>query len=287
MTDFDYENLQKKRTAQGAFHKKGGSKSKRCTMPSDYLTPAQKKKLNGPTHELNLNQPLTWAEYKCIPTDSLKKTYLLNLMNTYKPSAQMLHRMFGCAATTVTAELRRQGLPVGKKGIKKPTKEQQAMWEAFCNGVVGGGDNKPVEEPKKDEPQVTCYDIEAEELERAKLAAENQTIAEEGESKDKEPTGFADAVRQHNLNLCDPAHPDHVNARRCDDPTPVEYYPEEELADAILDAFNKACEPTPCTMSKLATTMTGSPEGVVDNIRDLLSLFSGKVSVKLSIEVAE
>lgn len=282
MTDFDYEVMQKKRTASGAFHKKGGSKSKRCTMPSDYLTPAQKKKLNGPTHELNLNQSLTWAEYKCIPTDSLKKTYLLNLMNTYKPSAQMLHRMFGCAATTVTAELRRQGLPVGKKGTKKPTKEQNAMWEAFCNGVVGGGDNvQPKEEAPADEPQATVWNVDPEKL--ADALEEAKRIAEEDEGKDKEPTGFADAVRQHNLNLCDPAHPDHVNARRCDDPIGPCYDPEEELADAMVDALNRAFSPLPCKMQKLETTMTGSPEGVVDNIRDLLSLFSGSVKVEIKI----
>ena len=140
MTDFDYENMQKKRTAQGAFHKKGGSKSRKCTMPSDYLTPAQKKKLNGPTHELNLNQPLTWAEYKCIPTDSLKKTYLVNLKNTYNPNTSMLARMFGVTPNPVAAELRKHGLPTGLRGAK-PNKSRQAVWDAFCNGVIGGGVN--------------------------------------------------------------------------------------------------------------------------------------------------
>lgn len=267
MTDFDYENLQKKRTAQGAFHKKGGSKSKRCTMPSDYLTPAQKKKLNGPTHELNLNQPLTWAEYKGIPTDSLKKTYLLNLLNTYKPSANMLSAMLDVSTKTVTTEMRRHGIPVHTKSFR-PSKEQQAMWAAFCNGVIGGGDNvQPKEEAPAGEQQVTCYDVDAEAFERAKAAVDVMCHREE---QNEEST----------LNLCDPAHPDHVNACRCEDP-------DEELVDAILDAFNKACEPAPCAMGKLATTMTGAPETVLDNIRDLLSMFSGKVSVKLSIEVAE
>lgn len=269
MTDFDYENLQKKRTAQGAFHKKGGSKSKRCTMPSDYLTPAQKKKLNGPTHELNLNQPLTWAEYKCIPTDSLKKTYLLNLMNTYKPSAQMLHRMFGCAATTVTAELRRQGLPVGKKGIKKPTKEQQAMWEAFCNGVVGGGDNKPAEEPKKDEPQVTCYDVDAEAFERAKAAVDLlchgvEQMQETTPENEEAPDDY-DWREDWDRTLAESVEPD----------------PDEALADAIIEAA--MATPLPALMRELSTTMVGQTEMVMDNIRDLLALFGSEVEVKIEI----
>lgn len=268
MTDFDYENMQKKITARGAYHKKNGSKSHRCTMPSDYMTKAQKEALNGPVTTILLNQPMDWVTFKGLSA-TLQKTYLTNLRDTYKPSASMMSRMFGCCTSSVTAELRKHGLPVGTKG-NRPTTEQQAMWAAFCNGVIGGGDNvQPNEEAPADEPQVTCYDIDAEELERAKIAAELQTSAEE-------------VTTEPELNLCDPDHPDHINARRCDDPSP-----DEELADAILDAFNKACEPAPCAMGKLATTMTGSPEGVVDNIRDLLSLFSGKVSVKLSIEVTE
>lgn len=277
MTDFDYENMQKKITARGARHKKNGSKSHRCTMPSDYLTKAQKEALNGPVTTILLNQPMDWATFKSL-SDTLKKTYPTNLKSTYNPNTAMLARMFGVTPNPVTAELRKYGLPIGPRGAK-PDKQRQAAWEAFCNGVIGGGDNvQPNAEAPADEPQATVWDVDPEKL--ADALEEAKRIAEEGE--DKEPTGFADAVRQHNLNLCDPDHPDHVNARRCEDPSP-----DEELADAILDAFNKACEPAPCAMGKLATTMTGSPEGVVDNIRDLLSLFSGKVSVKLSIEVTE
>jgi hypothetical protein len=284
MTDFDYENMQKKITARGAYHKKNGSKSRRCTMPSDYMTKAQKEAMNGPVTTILLNQPMDWVTFKGL-SDTLQKTYLTNLRDTYKPSASMMGRMFGCCTSSVTAELRKHGLPVGKKG-NRPTTEQQAMWAAFCNGVIGGGDNvQPKEDAPAEEPKATVWDVDPEKL--ADALEEAKRIAEEDEGNDKEPTGFADAVRQHNLNLCDPDHPDHVNARRCEDPEPVEPDPDEELADAILDAFNKACEPAPCTMSKLATTMTGSPEGVVGNIRDLLSLFSVKVSVKLSIEVAE
>ena len=48
MHDFDYDAMQKKRIARGASHMKRGSKSKKCTLPSDYLTAAQKRRLNAP-----------------------------------------------------------------------------------------------------------------------------------------------------------------------------------------------------------------------------------------------
>lgn len=136
MTDFEYDVLQKKRTAAGAYHRKGGSKSKKCSLPSDNLTEAQKRKLNGPMTSVNLNQPLGWAEFKGL-SDSMKKSYLMNLLNTYKPSGPMLGQMFGVSAKSATDELHRLGLPVGTRG-GQPTKEKKAMWEAFCNGVVGG-----------------------------------------------------------------------------------------------------------------------------------------------------
>ena len=41
MRDFDYEVLQRKRIAQQAKHKKKGSKTCKCSLPSDYLTAKQ------------------------------------------------------------------------------------------------------------------------------------------------------------------------------------------------------------------------------------------------------
>ena len=178
MTDFDYENMQKKITARGARHKKNGSKSRRCTMPSDYLTKAQKEALNGPVTTILLNQPMDWATFKSL-SDTLKKTYLVNLKNTYNPNTSMLARMFGVTPNPVSAELRKHGLPTGLRGAK-PDKSRQAAWEAFCNGVVGGGDNvQPKEEAPAEEPQVTCYDVDAEAFERAKAAVDLLCNSEE------------------------------------------------------------------------------------------------------------
>ena len=45
VNDFDYDCMQKKRVARGAFshvnHKRG-----KCRLPSDYLTAAQRKEMN-------------------------------------------------------------------------------------------------------------------------------------------------------------------------------------------------------------------------------------------------
>lgn len=41
MNDFDFDCLQKKRLAQQAKYRKRGSKSKKCTMSTDYMTTKQ------------------------------------------------------------------------------------------------------------------------------------------------------------------------------------------------------------------------------------------------------
>lgn len=82
MNDFDYDVKQKKRIARGAFAKKGGSRSKKCTLPGDYLTPAQKAKLSTTLVSANLKAPMDYATFKNLPTE-IKREYLEWLIETY------------------------------------------------------------------------------------------------------------------------------------------------------------------------------------------------------------
>ena len=47
---------ERKSIARGAFHKKGGAKSNKCTLPSDYLTRKEREKMNGEVKTWNLNK---------------------------------------------------------------------------------------------------------------------------------------------------------------------------------------------------------------------------------------
>lgn len=147
MNDFDYDVRQKKIVARGAAHRKNGSKSKRCSLPSDNLTEAQKRKLNGPCATVKLDQPMDWASFKSLP-EGLRREYLERLMDDYHASQRMLAAMFGVEQTTVGFEMRRIGVkafPKDQRLCGEERKIQMAKWEAFCNGVVGGGNNiKPV-----------------------------------------------------------------------------------------------------------------------------------------------
>lgn len=162
MNDFDYDVLQKKRTAAGARHMKRGSRSKRCSLPSDNLTPAQLKRRNGPVSTYKLDEPMRWDDFKSMPVD-LQKKYLTNLVETYGATNEMLGDMFYVHPTHVGAVKKALGVvshnPHRLIGEKKAIRDQ--MWAAFCNGVVGGGDavKETPKEPKKVETlPVRCTD---------------------------------------------------------------------------------------------------------------------------------
>ena len=162
MNDFDYDVLQKKRTAAGARHMKRGSRSKRCSLPSDNLTPAQLKRRNGPVSTYKLDEPMRWDDFKAMPVD-LQKQYLTNLVETYGATNEMLGDMFYVHPTHVGTVKKALGVvshnPHRLIGEKKAIRDQ--MWAAFCNGVVGGGDavKETPKEPKKVETlPVRCPD---------------------------------------------------------------------------------------------------------------------------------
>lgn len=68
MNDFDYDCMQKKRIARGAFahinRKRGG-----CSLPSDTLTEKQRKEKNGEVKSYNITRPMPWHEFKAMPED--------------------------------------------------------------------------------------------------------------------------------------------------------------------------------------------------------------------------
>lgn len=79
MNDFDYDCMQKKRTARSAFahisRKRGG-----CTLPSDNLTAKQRREKNGEVKSYNITRPMPWPEFKTLPED-LKREFLRNMQS--------------------------------------------------------------------------------------------------------------------------------------------------------------------------------------------------------------
>lgn len=117
----------RKRTAYGARAKKGGSRSKSCTLPSDALSASQKRKLNGSVESISLNSPMSWARLREL-TPTLQFLYLDHLVTEHKARRVDLCAMLGVA--TCTFWKLQQKLP-GKLLFNGNPKKPAPEWEAF------------------------------------------------------------------------------------------------------------------------------------------------------------
>lgn len=99
---FRQTEIERKRSGRGAFSKKNGSRSKKCSLPSDRLTARQRKELNGKLETYNLNKPMTWTEFLGIPYD-LQAKYLDGLVKNYSARRNDIALMFGIQPNTLSS----------------------------------------------------------------------------------------------------------------------------------------------------------------------------------------
>lgn len=97
MNDFDYDIVQKKRVARGAFAHVNRKRGK-CRLPSDYLTAAQKKEMNGAVKTYNITRPMPLDEFKGMP-DDLQREYLRNMQSCGAAATYLADEMGWCSAT--------------------------------------------------------------------------------------------------------------------------------------------------------------------------------------------
>ncbi len=175
MNDFDFDVMTKKRIARGAAARKCGSKSRRCTLPSDYLTDAQKKARNGKLSTYNLSKPMTYEQFKLMPRD-LQREYLLKLRNDMHASTRVIAQMFGCSDETVRVVIRNLGINTGGKKIYMNL-DQLMRWN---NWLSGDAANTPVAvtEPET-ETETETISAAAEETEDASAPVNNDASTEE------------------------------------------------------------------------------------------------------------
>ena len=179
MNDFDFDVMTKKRIARGAAARKCGSKSRRCTLPSDYLTDAQKKARNGKMSTYNLSKPMTYEQFKLMPRD-LQREYLLKLRNDMHASTRVIAQMFRCSDETVRVAIRNLGINTdGKKMFMNL--DQLMRWN---NWLSGDAANTPVAvtEPETEtetEAEAETISAAAEETEGASAPVNNDASTEE------------------------------------------------------------------------------------------------------------
>ena len=183
MNDFDV--MTKKRIARGAAARKCGSKSRRCTLPSDYLTDAQKKARNGKMSTYNLSKPMTYEQFNLMPRD-LQREYLLKLRNDMHASARAIALMFGCSGETVRCAIHELGIGTGGKKMVM-SRDQLTRWN---NWLLGDAANTPV--------SVTEPETEAETI---LAAGETQPVSEPAECVELTEAPHYASLTSGKLNL--------------------------------------------------------------------------------------
>lgn len=113
MNEFEQEVLARRAMTRGARNRVGGSKGRRCTLPSDSLTPAQWKARNGPLQTIRLGAAMSWADYAALD-DHMKRLCIQGLLEQVE--TDRLGEMLGTDEATARQELGRLGLgPAGER----------------------------------------------------------------------------------------------------------------------------------------------------------------------------
>ena len=150
MNAFDSEVRERKRLVSSARHKKNGSKSKRCSLPSDHLTERQWKARSGEIMEYKLSSPVPWAEFKRYPRD-IQEMYIQNMVEKYHVTASDLGRLFGCHYATISRFCQKQGLHVPFAVGRRMSAEEKAAFEKLFTQVAA---------PAQETAELECPDVE-------------------------------------------------------------------------------------------------------------------------------
>lgn len=160
MTDEEFvlrqEIRERKAMGRGAYHKKNGSKSKYCSLPSDHLTNTEKKRRNGEVKTYNISRVITnYEDFKKLPPD-LMQTYISNCRNKFGAMGSDIAASMDVQCKTFYTFLYRKNIPIGKGGRKKLSLD----WRRFVLGEIDINGKELIEE-KVEEPKVEVESIPA------------------------------------------------------------------------------------------------------------------------------
>lgn len=100
---------EKKAAGRGIYSKKNGSKSKKCTLPSDYMTRKEKMAMNGEVMSYNPNSWYTWEEFKKLPMEYQIK-YVNSLLLRYDCGLKAIGEiLFGITGPNLYNYFKRKG----------------------------------------------------------------------------------------------------------------------------------------------------------------------------------
>jgi len=155
VTDFDFEVRTKKQLARSAKYKVNGSKSRKCTLATDYMTPSQIRKMNGETISYNINKPMTLEEFQKVPPASGRE-YILHLVDIYGVKYSNLAEMFGCCRKKCSEILSAPPYEIQFGRGCTMSKQKREQWNLF----IGKEDDREIiDVPTPNSAENTCESI--------------------------------------------------------------------------------------------------------------------------------
>ena len=130
MSDFEFDCMKKKQLAGQAKYRKRGSKSKKCSLPSDGMTNKQWKERCGPVITYNPNKPMVWEDFKKLPAH-IQTEYITNLQHKFGVTAVDLSKMFGVQPLTVRKHADANNLGVEFPRGHAMSAAKKAEWDKF------------------------------------------------------------------------------------------------------------------------------------------------------------
>ena len=161
MNDFDYDVKEKKALIASARKRKSGIYSKKCTLPSEYLTKKEKEKMNGEVKSYDLKKFITYEELCTIPVD-IQAEYLHRLQDKYAVNIKNIAEAMDIHPSTLSHHC----IITNIKLTRRPKKDRLAKmdeWMAFCgmNAYPTYPDKgqMTIVPPEEEDPKEDSFDV--------------------------------------------------------------------------------------------------------------------------------
>ena len=198
---------EKKQAGRGYYHKKNGSKSKKCRLPSDHLSKKELNKMNGECKVYNLNKPMSYSNFCAMPVD-LRIKYLEMLRDKFGANQTEISKMMGVADTTLASHRAKflDSKPVFKS--YKHSRLDVEAWNRFINeekAVVAekeetaNYDNKKVEDDNSADTAFLPYNKVAS---KADIANGSMNLKGKAEDIFRKMTDILGCENEYEIYVC-------------------------------------------------------------------------------------
>ena len=198
---------EKKQAGRGYYHKKNGSKSKKCRLPSDSLSKKEIEKMNGECKVYNLSKPMSYSNFCTMPVD-LQIKYLETLRVKFGASQTDISKMMGVADTTLASHRAKflDSKPVFKS--YKHSRLDVEAWNRFINeekAVVAekeetaNYDNKKVEDDNSADTAFLPYNKVAS---KADIANGSMNLKGKAEDIFRKMTDILGCENEYEIYVC-------------------------------------------------------------------------------------